>query len=214
MGQMSAEQIALVAAGLRELGLPDFANRWIGMTPERLAEHEAAIAEIAARQAGRFDVGSDELLPRVNLFDRKKERTVTRELGSKERQLRAQREGKVSAPKAERPAATAPAKPQAGKAEDREKTVPRTKKKGGAPAAKAKAPSAKKGDVDHSPRAVGEFICRKGGCTMAELVAKFGVEAHPMRAKIHDAKHKLGFAIEYDHAAKRYGGQPPKEKAA
>ena len=61
----------------------------------------------------------------------------------------------------------------------------------------------------NATQAVGEFVCRAGGCTMDELVKKFGVEAHPMRAKIHAAKHQLGFKIEYDHEAKRYAGTAP-----
>lgn len=109
-----------------------------------------------------------------------------------------------------RPATTA--KPKAPKAAEKERDVRKTTKKKAAPPR-----AAVKGSTDksaHSPLAVGEFICRDGGCTMAELVKKFGVEAHPMRAKIHAAKHQLGFKIEYDHEAKRYSGTAPKQKAA
>jgi len=37
------ERIANVAARIRAGGTPDFLNRWLTMTPEKLAEHEAAI---------------------------------------------------------------------------------------------------------------------------------------------------------------------------
>ena len=57
-------------------------------------------------------------------------------------------------------------------------------------------------------RDVGDFICRDGGCTMAELEKNFGIEAHPMRAKIHYAKHKLGYDIKHD--GERYSGTAPK----
>jgi len=62
-----------------------------------------------------------------------------------------------------------------------------------------------------SGQAIGEATCRKGGITMAELVAEFGIEAHPMRAKIHYAKHKLGFTIVSEGG--RYVGTAPKVTA-
>lgn len=55
---------------------------------------------------------------------------------------------------------------------------------------------------------VADFICRAPGASMAELEKKFGIEAHPMRAKIFYAKHKLGYVIENKDG--RYSGTPPK----
>lgn len=68
--------------------------------------------------------------------------------------------------------------------------------------------------VDRSPLAVGTFIARKGGASMAELEKAFKMDAHPLRAKIHDARHKLGFKIDYDAEKNRYFGAEPKHKAA
>jgi len=54
---------------------------------------------------------------------------------------------------------------------------------------------------------VGAMICREGGASMAELEAKFGIDSHPMRAKIHYLKHKLGYKIEAKDG--RYTGSAP-----
>ena len=105
-----------------------------------------------------------------------------------------------------------------------------SKKKPAAPKAKAKAPAKAKAKaakakaapkkitsakgVDRSPLTVGTFITRDGGCTMAELEKEFKMDAHPLRSKIHAAKHKLGFTSEYDAKEKRYTGQAPRFKAA
>lgn len=43
---------------------------------------------------------------------------------------------------------------------------------------------------------------------MAELVAEFGIEAHPMRAKIHYVRHKLGWNVEIKDG--RYHATEPK----
>lgn len=131
------------------------------------------------------------------------------EPGDRELALRKQRE---------EPAASAPlAKPAADEAVTKESGAMRTKKakktSGGRTAVKGKT-SGKKSD--RSPLAVGTFIAAAGekGVTMDQIVKKFGIEAHPMRAKIHAAKHELGFTVEYDHKAKRYTAKAPQVKAA
>jgi hypothetical protein len=43
---------------------------------------------------------------------------------------------------------------------------------------------------------VADFMARDGGASMDELVKQFGIEAHPMRAKIHYVRHKLGWNVE------------------
>jgi hypothetical protein len=57
---------------------------------------------------------------------------------------------------------------------------------------------------------VAEFTCVAAGVTMEMLVKKFGIEAHPMRAKIHYAKHQLGYTIENRDG--RYFGTRPVAK--
>lgn len=83
-------------------------------------------------------------------------------------------------------------------------------------AVKRAAPKAKRTKVpgvDRSPLTVGTFIARAGGASMAEMEAQFKMDAHPLRAKIHAARHQLGFAIEYDAEKGRYFGKEPKHKA-
>lgn len=60
-------------------------------------------------------------------------------------------------------------------------------------------------------RDVAELICRPAGASMAELEKAFGIRAHPMRAKIHYARHNLGYRIEVLEG--RYHGERPKGKA-
>lgn len=97
------------------------------------------------------------------------------------------------------------------------KTAP--KRKPAAKIIKAKAP--KKAAASKKARApvpaldVAAFICRHaskdnplGGASMAELEKKFGIDAHPMRAKIFYVKHTLGYDIESKDG--RYHGTPPK----
>jgi hypothetical protein len=107
-----------------------------------------------------------------------------------------------------------------------ERTMPKTKAKKAAP--KSKAP--KKKALASTPRRalrekaqragtvkkragvpaleVAAFLCRDGGASMAELVERFGIEAHPMRAKVFVVRHTLG----YDVAVKdgRYFGTAPR----
>ena len=151
-------------------------------------------------------------------------------IGPKEAQRRAQRETKMTGREARSATAKAmvaavdgPKKvePPASPAEESGVSKKKPAKKA-APKAKAKPPkiakSAKKitsaKGVDRSPLTVGTFITRPGGCTMAELEKEFKMDAHPLRSKIHAAKHKLGFTIEYDAKEKRYTGQAPRFKAA
>jgi len=158
-------------------------------------------------------------------------------IGPKEQQRRAQREIKMTGraarsattravvaavdgpKKVEPPAAPATkessvSKKPAKKAPAKAKAVPAK----AAPKAKITAKPAKKiasaKGVDRRPLTVGTFITRDGGCSMAELEKEFKMDAHPLRSKIHAAKHKLGFTIDYDAKEKRYTGQAPRFKAA
>ena len=156
-------------------------------------------------------------------------------IGPKEQQRRAQRESKMTG----RQARSATAKAMVAAVDGPKKVEPparpaeesgvskKTKKKAAAPKAKAKTKPAAKAaapkkvaaakGVDRRPLTVGTFITRPGGCTMAELEKKFRMDAHPLRSKIHAAKHKLGFSIIYDNEKKIYTGTSPaakEEKAA
>lgn len=55
---------------------------------------------------------------------------------------------------------------------------------------------------------VAAFMARDGGAAMAELEKEFGIEAHPMRAKIHYVRHKLGWNVETKDG--RYFATAPK----
>ena len=78
-------------------------------------------------------------------------------------------------------------------------------KKKAPPAAKKPKASGKKGV---SAQDVADFICQPGGASMAELEAKFGIDAHPMRAKIYYIRNTLEIAIESKDG--RYFGPPAK----
>jgi predicted trehalose synthase len=44
---------------------------------------------------------------------------------------------------------------------------------------------------------VANFMAREGGASMAELVEKFGIDAHPMRAKVHYIRNQIdGWSVE------------------
>lgn len=73
-------------------------------------------------------------------------------------------------------------------------------------AAKAKKPTAAKTTIPALE--VAAFVCRDGGASMAELEKEFGIDAHPMRAKIHYVRHKLGYGVETREG--RYYGTAPK----
>lgn len=55
---------------------------------------------------------------------------------------------------------------------------------------------------------VASFMARDGGASMEDLVKEFGIEAHPMRAKIHYVRHKLGWTVETKDG--RYFATAPK----
>lgn len=106
---------------------------------------------------------------------------------------------------------TATATPARGKGSSAKK-----KSKNGRAAAVASARKPVKPKAEAKPRdgrvsgqQVADFVSRAGGASMAELVAEFGIEAHPMRAKIHYARHTLGYAIEVVDG--RYVGTAPKK---
>ena len=92
------------------------------------------------------------------------------------------------------------------------KTKTKSKKKPKRGASKKRVIRADK--LDRSPLAVGTFIVLGGenGRSMADLEKHFGIEAHPMRSKIHAARHEHGFTIDYDAKAKAYVGVAPKVK--
>lgn len=79
----------------------------------------------------------------------------------------------------------------------------------GLAAAKKKAKQPKAAKTGVPALEVAAFICREGGASMPELVKEFGIEAHPMRAKIHYVRHKLGYGVETKDG--RYHGAAPKE---
>lgn len=74
--------------------------------------------------------------------------------------------------------------------------------------AKAKYPHIEKNPVPVPALAVAKFMARPNGASMDELVAEFGIEAHPMRAKIHYIRHKLGWTVEIKDG--RYHATEPK----
>jgi hypothetical protein len=117
-----------------------------------------------------------------------------------------------------KPRAAVPAKPeaQAEPAPKKESDARKPKKKNAAARKPAKGKTAPVGKIDRSPLAVGNFIAGGGnaGVAMADLVKEFGIEAHPMRTKIFQARHDLKFKIEFDTETKRYVGSAPKAKAA
>lgn len=116
-----------------------------------------------------------------------------KKIGPKEAQARALRERKSAAPR---------------KASGPGKKIARER-----PARKPAEKAAKKAPVPAV--AVGAMICRPvgdaaaplGGASMDELVKKFKIAAHPMRAKIHYLRHELGYEIEIEDG--RYRGKPP-----
>ena len=145
-------------------------------------------------------------------------------IGPKEAQRRAQREAKTTRRPKELSAATTtraivaavdgPKKVEPPAMPAEESSVVKKAKKKPAPKAKAKPPKIVKAGVDRSPLTVGTFITRDGGCSMADLEKEFKMDAHPLRSKIHAAKHKLGFTIEYDAKTKLYSGYTPAGGAA
>jgi hypothetical protein len=73
-----------------------------------------------------------------------------------------------------------PAKKRSGRASKKALSLPRRKPKRQPVAAQA----------------IADFMARPEGASMAELVKEFGIEPHPMRAKVFYVKHTLGYAVE------------------
>jgi hypothetical protein len=121
--------------------------------------------------------------------------------GSKEAQLKALRERRDPAPA--RPAA----QPKETDVKNKVPKAKRAPKKRTVPklAAAAKKTAAPRQTV--SAQAVADFVSRPGGASIEELTKKFGIEAHPMRAKIYNVRHTLGYAVEVREG--RYYGTPP-----
>lgn len=101
------------------------------------------------------------------------------------------------------------------KAARKKKTKPKATKAAVAkvtkPASSAKAPVPAQDVADFISRPVSEEN-PLGGASMDELVAQFGIEPHPMRAKIFYVRHTLKYAVKPKDG--RYYGTPPKAKAA
>lgn len=59
---------------------------------------------------------------------------------------------------------------------------------------------------------VADLMARPNGATTAEMVAATKIEAHPLRAKIYDVRHKLHYEVESPTKANgmRYKATPPK----
>lgn len=83
------------------------------------------------------------------------------------------------------------------------------------PAATPKKKAAPK-EIDRSPLTVAKFIVAAGdkGIAMAQLEKKFDMDGHPLRSKIHAAKHRLGFQIVFHPDRKVYTGNSPVGAAA
>lgn len=223
------------AEALRQDGLPEALNRLAGDgARERLAAAEAAVRR-QAEERMTVRIGPKEQAVRQMREEPSEEREarkarakLKREIGREHREAQASgataampltgREAEAAIRKERRkPAASPPeqesvmATKKATKKAAQKKASPQKK----APPQKAAARTTAAG-LDRSPRAVGEFICSYGaaGCPMADLVAQFKMEAHPMRSKIFAARHELGFQVEHDAKRKVYVGKPPKAAKA
>lgn len=89
------------------------------------------------------------------------------------------------------------------------KAKPKGKVRPRSPRLDAPAPAAPKDRKPVPAQAIADFICRTEGASMAELVKKFKIEPHPMRAKIHYVRHQMGYAVEMKDG--RYVGKAPKK---
>lgn len=176
---------------------------------------------ITHRRDGTYVYDGPETRPSVT-----QKETPMATIGPKESQRRKLREDRAARqPKKTEPTAPAAADQQEtttmktkAKAKTRKTSKKTPAKKRGAkkrPNANARTRVARKGTVpaqdvaDFVSRPVGHRDAPLGGASMEELVARFKIEAHPMRAKIHYVRHELG----YDVAVKdgRYHGTPPKK---
>lgn len=61
-----------------------------------------------------------------------------------------------------------------------------------------------------SIKQIADMTCRKRGASMAELTAAAGIDAHQMRAKVHNAKKNLKYKIK--RKGGRYYGTAPKAR--
>lgn len=116
-------------------------------------------------------------------------------------------------------AKNAPAKKTAAKAPKTTARKPAPKKSGKARAATANA-RAPAGAVSDVVRKIADMMRRKGGASMAEMVAATGIEAHPMRAKIKQVRDRLGLRTEapskengFRYFVRDGGGSAPAEAA-
>lgn len=68
--------------------------------------------------------------------------------------------------------------------------------------------------ADMMARPVGHEDAPLGGASTAEMVKATGIEAHPLRSKIYDVRHKLGYAVESPSKdnGMRYHATPPEQK--
>lgn len=206
-----AEHIRKTADGIKSAGFPDFLSRWLRMTPEEFVAMEARMAQkIGPREQQLRDMRKDGK-PRAVSAQPAEVCTYPR--------CRCIVSTSTSQPEPDCPKGLPKQpprldeKPKAQPAPKKESDVSKPKKK----ATKAKAAKPKKTKVvDRSPLAVGTFIVAAGaqGVTMAALEKKFDMDGHPLRSKIHAAKHTIGFTIEYDAARKVYTGTAPHAEAA
>jgi hypothetical protein len=157
------DEINAIAERIRATGTPDSLNRWLGMTPEKLAECEQQVARQSAADRQRRST----TMPRVGATMPRVGATMPR-VGAKEAALRQQREGDTEAvtapatkkPKAEKPAKTADtAKPEPAKKAARQaaRTPVQDKAAGSAVRPGSKMETIKK------------LLARKNGCTSAEV---------------------------------------------
>lgn len=172
-------EIDAVAAMVRGAGCPDTLNRWLGMTPEKLAEEEALIARHSAD-------------------DRNRRRTeMPRQTGKKEQQLRDMREGKGTD---QAPADTAPvAKKKAAKtaAKPKEKAAPAVLEQ------ETRASAVRPGSKMET---IKKMLARKKGCTSAEIkeACEWPSVSMPQQAKalgvtLHKHKGEDGVTRYADH---------------
>lgn len=97
------------------------------------------------------------------------------------------------------------------------KPAPKKSWKARAATANARAPA---GAVSDVVRKIADMMRRKGGASMAEMVAATGIEAHPMRAKIKQVRDRLGLRTEapskengFRYFVRDGGGSAPAEAA-
>lgn len=175
---MTPEQIAQNAAALRNAGFPDFANRWLEMTPERWDAHEYAIARMSRAQERKFSMPKMENVMKP---------------GPKEQALRAARTTEGEAAK------QAEAKPEAKTTESKVRT-PKTKttKAAKKPASRtavkghtaAKAPEGGIRPGSKLETIVG-LLKRPEGCTAKECMDQVGWPAISMPQQARAAGIKL-----------------------